>query len=134
MKKTITLALLVFVFVSCRKDPGLEQLRFSASYANGMELLKYDSIAYTTVKYSDLAELDDSHTVDLNIKTEYLSLKGGHTYSFLKFEMVGKSGKVMYYIPLKSDTASESMTLPIHFRIPENSGASLLVNVIRYPY
>jgi hypothetical protein len=136
MKKTLLLVLLVLLFVSCRKEPDIQKFMFSPTYANGTESIKFDSIAYTTITYSDLAVLADSHTVDLDVKAEYLSLKGGHTYSFKKFDMIGKSGKVLYYIPLRGDTASGSLImplLPINFRIPEEA-ASLVVNVIRYPY
>ena len=124
---------LIFLFVSCSKDPGIQQLRFTPTYENGTESIKYDSIAHTTIIYSDVTE-SDSHIVNMNIRTEYLSLKIGHSYSFKKFDMVGKSGKVMYYIPSRGDTASGSIypRLPIHFRIPED-GANLLVNVVSYP-
>lgn len=137
MKKTISLLLLIFLFVSCRKEPDIQRFTFSPAYANGKDIIKFDSIAYTTIIYSDLDVAADSHTVNLDVRTEYLSLKGGHTYAFRKFDMVGKSGKVMYYIPSKGDTASIGFNmalLPIHFRIPEDSGVGLTITVIRYPY
>ena len=137
MKKLVSLVLLIFLCVSCRKNPEIQKFMFSPIYGNGTESIKYDSIDFTTIIYSDLSEPDDSHTVNMDIRTEYLSLIGGHSYSFKKFDMVGKSGEVMYYIPLRGDTASESINtqlLPIIFRIQEESGASLTVNVIRYPY
>jgi hypothetical protein len=126
---------LIFLCVSCRKDPDVLQFRFTPLFENGKEPIKYDSIAHTTIIYSDMSELPDSHTVNMNIRNEYLSLISGHSYSFKKFDMVGKSGKVLYYIPSRGDTTSGNIypRLPINFTIPED-GANLVVNVVLYPY
>jgi hypothetical protein len=74
--------------------------------------------------------------VSIDVRTGYLDLISGHTYSFNKFDMIGISGKIKYYIPSKSDTAAKYIIqrLPIHFRIPEDSGAGLVVNIAPYPY
>lgn len=126
---------LIFLCVSCTEDPSIQQFRFTPLYENGKEPIKYDSIAYTTIIYSDMSELSDSHIVNMNIRTEYLNLISGHSYSFKKFDMVGKSGKVMYYIPSRGDTASGNIfpRLPINFTIPEE-GVDLVVNVVPYPF
>lgn len=135
MKKSIVLFGILFLF-SCSKDKVYQKLSFIPTKIDGTASINYDSIAYTTITYSDLSNDADTHTVSMNVLTDYLKLISGHSYSFKKFDMVDISGKVKYFVPSKSDTLAKNILyrLPIWFTIPEDSGAGLVLSVAPYPF
>jgi hypothetical protein len=135
MKKSILLLFSIFLCFSCKKNSDeIQQLRFAPTFADMTKTINYDSIDYTAISYCDISEPHDTLSVNMDIRTEYLSLRSNHTYAFLKFEMVGISGKVMYYIPERTDNSLQDGTfkLPMLFRIPEDSGSTLIVDVVRW--
>lgn len=128
--------ILIFLCSSCTKNQSLQKVSFIPTEVDGTPFINYDSITYTIVSYSDLTDEADTHTVNMNIRTDHLNLISGHTYVFNKFDMVGISGGIKYYVPSKSDTAAKDvlLRLPIHFTIPEDSGAGLVMTVAPFPY
>jgi hypothetical protein len=115
MKKTIILFLTIFCLaLSCKKE-NTNFSQFSVGFANLEDSIYYDSVSYAIINYSDMAEFKDTTTfrnpdiyshsekVDkrfpLNIDTYGITVKSGHTYVIKKFELISKSGNVIFYIP-----------------------------------
>ena len=111
MEKTIFLLIAtLFLAVSCKKE-GTKVTQFSVQFNERADSVYYDSIAYAIFNYSDLKELKDSsalnnpdvfsHTVKVE-KPYTLSLTAEHTYVLKKLDLFDKSGKLLFYIPYRT--------------------------------
>ena len=61
MKKSFILLLpVICFFLSCKKDPQNQDIRFVPSLSSAEGSISYDSVDYTLINYSDLDELKDS--------------------------------------------------------------------------
>lgn len=144
MKTILSFVLLIFTLCqSCKKDVGTQEIWFKPVCADETEVLKYDSIAYTIINYSDIPQYKPdpdfynqdiySHSVKLDTKTEFISLPGWHRVVIKRFEMVDKSGKIMYYIPFGKDNVPESVNkLPISFQTQGGTKSITTIRVNRY--
>jgi hypothetical protein len=99
------------------------------------DMISWDSVSYTSINYSALDELKDdewhnpdiySHSVELNLKTDFLTIKANHSIVIKKFEMIGYTGKVLYYIPFTTVSSS-----PWVLR-PEEGRSTYIIPVIRF--
>jgi len=120
MKKYFILSLAFFCFyVSCKKDPGLGEVKFIAQFARQSDSIYVDSVATLVMNYLDETEIKDtsdmnspnvfSHslTIDIaesqkgntGINIDYINFTNGHRYYIKKFDFISKSGSVIYYIP-----------------------------------
>jgi hypothetical protein len=84
-------------------------------FANLEDTIYYDSVAYAIINYSDVTEFKDtiafnnpdifSHSEKVERRSPYnsdtygITVKSGHTYAIKKFDLVSKSGNVIFYIP-----------------------------------
>jgi hypothetical protein len=139
----LILTVILCLSIACKKDPGVQQLKFLVDSSDGTLTTKWDSIAYTTINYSDKNDLKTgeinnpdvySHSVDIDLNTEYLTLKAGHTYLLKKFDMIGKSGKILYYIPFDLNPPTQSIPLKLPWSFIAGEGkVNYVLSVIRYP-
>jgi hypothetical protein len=115
MKNTILLILTIFCLaIACKKeDTNFSQFR--VDFANLADSIYYDSVSYAIINYSDATELKDSsafrnpdifsHSEKVerrypyNFDTYGITVKSGHTYVIKKFDLLSKSGNVIFYIP-----------------------------------
>ena len=143
MKKLIFLLLLTFcVCTSCNKDNTV-LLRFAVAPTNITDPVKWDSIAYTTINYCDMSELKTpeeinnpdlySNTVNLDVRVESLTLTEGHTYVIKKFDMISKSGEILFYIPYEGQSGSSAQVEKLPLTIPINCSLTRFIAVIRFP-
>jgi hypothetical protein len=115
MKKSIVLFLAIFCLaVACKKE-NTNFSQFSVDFANLEDSIYYDSVSYAIINYSDVSELKDSITFNnpeifshsekvdrrypYNTTTYGITVTSGHTYAIKKFDLVSKSGNVIFYIP-----------------------------------
>jgi hypothetical protein len=144
MKKLPFLSLIIFtLFVSC-KDDKYVQLRFGPTLVDKTDTIgwSWDSIVYTTVYYSDENDfkiIEDLNNPDIfrysknmDVRKDYLSLMAGHVYVIKKFDMIGKSGKVLFYIPYEGQPGSNKIILKLPILIPMNNSKSLSIGIVRY--
>jgi hypothetical protein len=142
MKKLTYLLIMTFyLYPSCKKDNSV-QLRFVVTPANSIDTLKWDSIAYTRIYYSDIDELNTpekisdpniyNHNVDLDLRIESITLTEGHTYVIKKFDLIGKSGKKLFYIPYEGQPGSSEKIEKLPITIPINSSMSRTTTVVRF--
>lgn len=144
MKKIIPLFLLVSTLcLSCKKDHGFQEIWFKPVSSDKTEILNWDSIAYTTINYSDVPQYKKdpdfynpdvySHSINLDTQTEFISIAGWHSIVIKKFVMVGKSGKIMYYIPFGKEHVSESVNLlPVSFQMQGGTKSVTTIRVNRF--
>lgn len=144
MKKILFLMLSAFLFcLSCKKDRGYSEIWFKPVCADKSEILNYDSIEYTTINYSDITQYkwdEDlynpdvyTNSVNLDTKKEFISIPGWNSIVIKKFDMVGKSGKVMYYIPFGKRILPDTLDkLPVSFQLQGGTKALTTMRVIRY--
>lgn len=141
MKRIIFLLLSgMFISISCKKEPDPPLLMFLPSLS-GKDLISWDSVSYTTINYSYQNELIDdelnnpeiySNTVNLDLRTEYLQLEANQVIVIKKFDMMDKSGKILYYIPFSDETTSSgTLKLPWHLKTGEGK-SNYAITVIRY--
>jgi hypothetical protein len=126
MKKSIILIIAIFCLsVSCKKE-GTKVTQFSVQFNERADSVYYDSIAYAIFNYSDLKELKDSsafnnpdvfsHTVKVE-KPYTLSLTAEHTYVLKKLDLFDKSGKLLFYIPYRTQLYTIGvLSLPFIFK------------------
>jgi hypothetical protein len=115
MKKSIIISLSIFCFaIACKKE-NTNFSQFSLGFANLEDSIYYDSVSYAIINYSDAAEFKDtialrnpdifSHSekvekrFPLNTNMYGITVKSGHSYVIKKFDLVSKSGNVIFYIP-----------------------------------
>jgi hypothetical protein len=143
MKKILSLLLFTsLLFLSCKKDRGNSEIWFNPVCADKTEILNFDSIAYTTINYSDVPQYKSdqdfynpdvfNHSVNLDTKKEFLSIPGWNSIVIKKFDMVGKSGKIMYYIPFGKRIFPDTIDkLPVSFQLQGGTRAISTMRVIR---
>ena len=124
MKKLILLLVIYLSLgISCKKEE-IKVTQFSASTVEG--IIDYDSISYAIINYSDVNEIKDkseyenpdifSHTVKVE-KPFTLTLKAEHTYLLKKFDLFDINGRLMFFIPYRSElTTIGGMALPFIFK------------------
>lgn len=117
MKKSIILFLsIICISIACKKESSRFS-RFDIRFANLEDTIYYDSVAYAIINYSEFSEFKDtsdyknpdvfSHTVKVEKQsgsgksiTEYgLTLTAEHSYVLKKFDLVSKSGNIIFYVP-----------------------------------
>jgi hypothetical protein len=115
MKKTIVLFLTVFCLsIACKKE-NTNFSQFSVDFANMDDSIYYDSVSYAIINYSDVTEIKDTSAIrnpDIfshseKVERRYpsngdmygITVISGHTYVIKKFDLVSKSGNVIFYIP-----------------------------------
>jgi len=115
MKKTIDLFLTVFCLsIACKKE-NTNFSQFSVDFANMDDSIYYDSVSYAIINYSDVTEIKDTSAIrnpDIfshseKVERRYpsngdmygITVISGHTYVIKKFDLVSKSGNVIFYIP-----------------------------------
>ena len=115
MKKSIVLFFAIFCLaIACKKE-NTNFSQFSVDFANLEDTIYYDSVAYAIINYSDVTEFKDttafnnpdifSHSEKVERRSPYnsdtygITVKSGHTYAIKKFDLVSKSGNVIFYIP-----------------------------------
>jgi hypothetical protein len=121
MKKlTFFILLILFFSASCKKEPEPPQILFFPSLS-APDLIAWDSVSYTTINYSYQTELKEnewdnpavySHSVNLDLRAEYLTLEANQVIVIKKFDILDKSGKILYYIPFSVATSSAKLKLP----------------------
>jgi hypothetical protein len=144
MKKFTYLLIFVFTaFTSCKKDNNV-QLRFTPILEDKTDMLglNWDSIAYTTIWYSSGTELKTAedrsdpnvynHAINLDVRKDYLTLTAGDPCVVKKFDMIGKSGKILFYIPYEGEPGSNKITQKLPLSIPMSSSKSISIGVVRF--
>jgi hypothetical protein len=110
--------------------------------ADKTEILNFDSIAYKTINYSDIHQYKSdqdfynpdvyNHSVNLDTKKEFISIPGWNSIVIKKFDMVGKSGKIMYYVPFGKRIFPDTIDkLPVSFQLQGGTRAISTMRVIR---
>jgi hypothetical protein len=142
MKKITFLTVLILsLSMSCKKEPDPPFISFIPTIS-APDKISWDSVSYTTINYAyqnelKADELNDpvkySHSVNLDLKTEYLALEANQVIVFKKFNMIGKSGQVLYYIPFTGEPSATgaSLKLPWHLNTGEGK-IGYSIPVIRY--
>jgi hypothetical protein len=130
MKKIATLLFLILLLsVSCKKRPDNPIISFSP-FISAPDKITWDSVSYTTINFSYQSELTPeeindpaiySHSVNLDLKTEWLTLEPNQIIVIKKFDLVAKSGNIIYYIPFIpfSGELSSGIKLPMHINTGE---------------
>ncbi len=115
MKKSIVLFIAIFCLaIACKKE-NTNFSQFSVDFANLEDSIYYDSVSYAIINYSDVTEFKDtsafnnpdifSHSEKVERRSPYntntygITVKSEHTYVIKKFDLVSKSGNVIFYIP-----------------------------------
>jgi hypothetical protein len=115
MKIPILLILSIFCFaIACKKESA-NFSQFRVDFADLADTIYYDSVSYAMINFSDVTELKDtsdfrnpdiySHSEKVDRASPYntytygITVKSGHTYVIKKFDLVSKSGKVIFHIP-----------------------------------
>jgi|GEM_PF-6943706 len=115
MKKSIVLFFVIFCLaIACKKE-NTNFSQFSVDFANLDDSIYYDSVSYAIINYSDVTEFKDttafnnpdifSHSEKVERRSPYntdtygITVISGHTYVIKKFDLVSKSGNVIFYIP-----------------------------------
>jgi hypothetical protein len=115
MKKSILLLIAIFCLsIACKKE-NTNFSQFSVYFANLDDSIYYDSVSYAIINYSDVIEFKDtsafrnpdvfsqSEKVErrypYNTDTYGITVISGHSYVIKKFDLVSKSGNVIFYIP-----------------------------------
>ena len=115
MKKFIALFLAILCLaITCKKE-NTNFSQFRIDFANLEDSIYYDSVSYAIINYSDVTEFKDttafnnpdifSHSEKVERRSPYntdtygITVKSGHTYAIKKFDLVSKSGNVIFYIP-----------------------------------
>jgi len=141
MKKfVLILTVILCLSIACKKE-GPKEMRFSISYARSEDSIYSDSVAYAVINFSDLSEFKD--TTDLNnpdifshsIKVENpysLTFPAGQTCVIKKFDLVSKSGNVIFYIPYRvqyyyvNNIRYEGMALPFFIKVADGTYVMLV--------
>jgi hypothetical protein len=126
--------------MSCKKDPDPQQLFFLPSISS--DVINWDSISYTIINYSDMNELKAEEienpnaytkSINIDIRNECLTLDAKHTFVMKKFDMIGKSGKIIYYVPFNGESAANGISFKLPYVFQTTEGRSnLSFHVIKY--
>lgn len=148
MKKSIVLFLAIFCLaISCKKE-NTNFSQFSVDFANLDDSIYYDSVSYAIINYSDVTEFKDttafrnpdifSHSEKVDRRSPYntdtygITVKSGHSYAIKKFDLVSKSGNVIFYIPYgtnyyyRNGIKRPAPFLPIYFKAFSGSMSGML--------
>jgi hypothetical protein len=138
MKKSIVLLIAMFCLsVACKRE-FTNFSSFSIDFANLEDTIYYDSVSYAIINYSDHNELKDSsdlynpdvfsHSEKIARKSQYniydygFTVTSEHWYVIKKFDLVSKSGRVIFYIPydslyyVRDGKKYPAFNLPISFK------------------
>jgi hypothetical protein len=144
MKKVVSILFFISsLWLSCKKDRGYQEIWFKPVSADETEMLNFDSIAYTTINYSDVPQYKTdqdfynpdvyNHSVNLDTKKEFISIPGWNSIVIKKFDMVGKSGKIMYYMPFGKRIFPDTINkLPVSFQTQGGTKSITTMRVLRY--
>jgi hypothetical protein len=142
MKKiTFLMFLILCLSMSCKKEPDPPLISFDPTIS-APDKITWDSVSYTTIRYSYQHELKDdeynnpdiySHSGNLDLRTEYLALEANQVIVIKKFNMIGKSGQVLYYIPFSGEPSATGASLKLPWQLNTGEGkSSYSIPVIRY--
>jgi hypothetical protein len=147
-------ACIFFVFclsLSCKKDSGKVEAWFGPSFPDA---IYKDSVVCIIINYSDYSEFKNDQELNNHDLFRYsskiypespdycsectkffgfLNLDAGNTYVLKKFDLVNKSGKIIYYLPWNSDsinTSGYTTRLPFIFK---SGQGRMSFEVERYP-
>lgn len=139
MKKSIVLFLAIFCLsIACKKE-NTNFSSFDLDLANPSDSIYYDSVAYAIINYSDLSEIKDTsgsrnpdvfnHSEKVESRSPYniyqygFTVKSEHSYVIKRFDLLSKSGKVIFYIPYGTQyyfrdgiQYKAPITLPFYFK------------------
>ena len=141
-RKYIFLIPVICLLLSCSKEKEVSDISFSGIFAKLSDSVYYDSVSYLILNYSPSSELKTqsdysdstiySHSVKYEIDKSEIQ-KMNHSlgtkpvrfdagwYVVKRFDLVDKSGKVIYHIPYaipdryKTNITNTVMALPIGF-------------------
>ena len=93
MKKVIAPLFLILAFLSCKRelDPQLLKIYVDLTPPDS---ISWDSVNYATIEYSYMSELKNEelynpdvfhHTINIDLKNEYLTLEPNQTLVIKKF-------------------------------------------------
>lgn len=115
MIKSIVFFIAIFCLAIACKRENTNFSQFSVDFANLDDSIYYDSVSYAIINYSDAIELKDtsafrnpdiySHSEKVDKRSPYntdtygINVKSEHTYIIKKFDLVSKSGNVIFNIP-----------------------------------
>lgn len=138
MKKFILfVAAVMLISVSCKKDKATVT-QFTLQLTNPADSVYYHSVSYAVFSYSDARDIKDS--ADLYnpefftstakvVKPYTLSLTSEHTYVLKKLELFDSEGKLLFYIPQRSQQNNQN-TFALPFSFKPVSG-TILLSVVR---
>jgi hypothetical protein len=138
MKKSIVLLIAIFCLsVACKRE-FTNFSRFSIDFANLEDTIYYDSVSYAIINYSDHSEIKDSsdqynpdvfsHSEKIARQSQYsiydygFTVTSEHFYVIKKFDLVSKSGKVIFFIPydslyyIRDSKKYPALNLPFSFK------------------
>lgn len=126
MKKSILLLIVIICLCNSCKKEGTKVTQFYVQFNEKADSVYYDSIAYAIFNYSDVKELKDTsainnpdifhHTVNVE-KPFTLSLTAEHTYVLKKLDLFDKSGKLLFYVPYRTQLNPYDVNaLPFFFK------------------
>jgi len=141
MKNSAVLLMVIFCFIiSCKKEEP-KVMNFLIELANKDDSIYIDSVAYAVINYSDHFEFKDtsdynnpevfSHTLQME-KPFSITLPADYTLTIKKFDLVSKSGNVLFYIPYKvqyyyvNGIKYQGMSLPFSTKA-DNAGYVMMV-------
>lgn len=134
--------------LSCKKDVGKIDCWFGL---NPPDIYR-DSISAIEIKYSDFSDFKDDqelnnpdlfrYSIKINSKSPdygypnlihygYITLDREHTYVIKEFDLVDRSGKILFYLPWKPDSVhnGDIPYLPFVFK----ATGFMSFNVVKYP-
>jgi hypothetical protein len=138
MKSFVLLLAILCISIACKKE-NTNFSSFDLDLANPADSIYYDSVAYAIINYSDLSEIKDSighlnpdvfnHSEKVEKRSPYniysygFTVKSGHSYVIKGFNLLSKSGNVIFYIPYGTQyyfregiQYKAPLTLPFHFK------------------
>jgi hypothetical protein len=139
MKKSFFILIAIFCLSFACKKESTNFSSFDLEFANLEDSIYYDSVSYAIINYSDYSEFKDtsdlrnpdifSHSEKVEKQSPYNTMQYGitvtaeHTYVIKKFDLLSKSGKVLFYVPYgtqyyyrNGNRYPAPMTLPFVFK------------------
>jgi len=125
MKKLLYISFAVlYLSTGCNKEQEMCGVIFLGSFAHRADSIYLDSVAYAIINYSDASELADNaqfNDPDLfsisikqeitetqkggsGIRLDYVNFVDGHRYVIKKFDLISKSGNIIYHIPYGNES------------------------------
>jgi hypothetical protein len=142
MRNHLKLLLVIVLFVSCKKNDDV-QLRFTPTLVGQTGIIAWDSIDYTTINYSFSTELNTpedinnpdiyNHSVSLDIRKDYISSGKGQPIIIKKFDIISKSGYIMFYIPYEGQPGADKINMKLPLTMLMKTSMNLSINLVRYP-